>query len=160
MSTVRKVVNILDPDYNLVTLHPGDEIPEWALERITNPAVIALEPPRVEPDPDEGQDNGSTEGEGGEQIEAVAPAGYAALTKDALVALLNERTLDAKGNKPVLVARLEEADKAAAGEVDEPVDVWTLDEAELRQLAEARNVDVTGANSTAELATALQLAEQ
>lgn len=164
MPVVSKVVNLLDADHNVVTLYPGDEVPDWALERVTNPEVLAVEPPRVDPDPAESQDDSVADAAGasgdGGQADPVEPAGYGALTKDALVALLKERNLDTKGNKPELAARLDDADKAAENEISEPVDVWSLDETELRKLAAERNVDVAGAESTAELATALVQATQ
>ncbi|MBU3995585.1 MAG: hypothetical protein KKF42_07400 [Actinobacteria bacterium] len=151
MPVVKKVVNLLDPDYNLVTLHPGDEVPEWALERVTNASVLAAEPPRVE------------EISTGEQPATVE---LSELKKAELVALCETRGLPTSGNKEDLIARLEatpavqEQGSGDAPVSDEPVDIWALDENELRALAGERGIDVSTATSAVELATVIEQAGQ
>lgn len=141
MSVVSTVVNLLDDNFQLVTLKPGDEIPAWAADRFTNPEVIATEPPRVAE-------------ERGEETED-APTGYSALKKAELEALCEARGLDKVGNKPDLISRLEAADAAPV-----EIDLWSMDEGELRALAAERGVDVGEASTTAELAAALEQAEE
>lgn len=144
MPVVSQVVNLFDDNYKLHTLLPGDEIPEWAADKITNPAVIATEPPKVESVVvDEPEDAGD--------LEAVD---YSKLKKPELEKLCEERGLDKAGNRPDLIARLQEADTAA-----EVVDVWAMTENELRALAAERGVDVGEASTAAELAAVLEASE-
>lgn len=151
MPVVKKVVNLLDPDYNLVTLHPGDEVPEWALERVTNESVLAAAAPRVE-------DNSTWD-------PALATE-LSALKKAELVALCEARGFNASGTKDDLIARLEAPaveQEVVAGDThatDEPVDIWALDESELRTLAAERGIDVSAATSAVELATVIEQAGQ
>lgn len=146
MPVVSQVVNLFDDNYKLHTLMPGDEIPEWALEKITNPEVLATEPPRVEPSDE------TPEKEVGQ--EEVPQIDYSTLKKPELEALCDERGLDKTGNKPDLIARLVEHDAKPV-----EVDLWSMNEAELRALAAERGVDVGEANTTAELAAVLSPSE-
>lgn len=143
MAKVRVACNLLDPQFKLVTLLPGDEIPAWALGRITNSAVIddgftvAEEPVAVvAPEPD---------------VPAVAEPDYSRMRKAELQALLEERGLDASGTVDQLRKRLAAADTEELVQ-DEEVDLWELSEAELRALADARGIDVGDASTTGELA--------
>lgn len=140
MAVVSKTVNLIDDSFRLVTLHPGDEIPDWAEGIITNPAVLATVPPIVvsDPEPEEKVD-------------------YAALSKVELIKLCNDRGIDSSGNKPDMQARLLAADEASAAEAEQ-VDVWSLSEEELLQIAAERNIDIGEATTTAELAAALEQA--
>lgn len=142
MAVVSQVVNLFDPSYQLVTLYPGDEIPEWAIDKVTNPLVIATAPPRVEPEEDEGDEDDPVVVE------------YSKLKKAELEALCAERELDAAGTKADLIERLIAADAAAT-----VVDVWAMSEGELRALAAERGVDVGEASTAAELAAVLEASE-
>lgn len=142
MAVVSQVVNLFDPSYQLVTLYPGDEIPEWAIDKVTNPLVIATAPPRVEPEGDEGDEGDPVVVE------------YSKLKKAELEALCAERELDAAGTKADLIERLIAADVAAT-----VVDVWAMSEGELRALAAERGVDVGEASTAAELAAVLEASE-
>lgn len=145
MAVVSQVVNLFDPSYQLVTLYPGDEIPEWAIDKVTNPLVIATAPPRVEPEEDEG--------DAGDEDDPVVVE-YSKLKKAELEALCAERELDAAGTKADLIERLIAADAAEA-----VVDVWAMSEGELRALAAERGVDVGEASTAAELAAVLEASE-
>lgn len=145
MAVVSQVVNLLDHSYNLVTLYPGDEVPEWALDKVANPEVLATEPPRVEPEEDEG--------DAGDEDDPVV-VDYSKLKKAELEALCAERELDAAGTKADLIERLIAADAAAT-----VVDVWAMSEGELRALAAERGVDVGEASTAAELAAVLEASE-
>ncbi|UOR02066.1 SAP domain-containing protein [Leucobacter allii] len=149
MAVVSQVVNLLDDKFQLVTLMPGDEVPEWATSRITNPAVLATVPPIV---PDEPQS----------VTEVVAHPdakdAYAGLNKAELVALAKDRDLDTSGNKPDIIARLKEADKAADDDAD--VDVFSLSVDELKALAERHGIDIGEATTDVEIATIIQQAKE
>ncbi|WP_053352708.1 SAP domain-containing protein [Leucobacter musarum] len=152
---VCQTINLLDDQFRLVTLSPGDEVPEWAVARVTNPDVIAGDDDFVE------------------AVAAVAEAattasepvppvldtgdGYDALNKKDLQELLSKRELPTAGNKPELIERLREADKAAAAE--EEVDLWSLSVDELKAYAEKHEIDVEGANTSEELAAVIQSAQ-
>lgn len=151
MTQVCKTVNLIDPNFKVVTLHPGDTIPEWAVSKITNLAVIAtdtaatvqIEQPIVPP-------------AGTDTVVEVEPIDYDKLDKKSLVALCTERGLAIDGNKPDLIARLQEADKAPAAE--EEVDLFALDETELKALAAERNIDLGSASTAVEMATVIEQA--
>ena len=69
------------------------------------------------------------------------------------MALCVERELDASGNKPDLVARLQEADKAT-----DDVDVFAMNIDELKALAEKRGIDIGNASTDVEIATIIEQA--
>lgn len=161
---VCQTINLLDENFNVLTLRPGDTVPEWAESRITNPAVIA---------PDETENTGSESGTpvdpngsgGSGEPDPVKPevVDYKKLDKEALGNLLAERELDtSKANKPVLIERLIAADKAAEDAVteneDEDIDVWTMSVEELKAHAEKHNIDVGDAETTNELAAIIEQA--
>lgn len=138
MPTVNSVVNILDENMNLVTLMPGDEVPEWALSKFkTDHLFVSGESTVVE---DAAGDDSPT------------GTDLSKLKRAELVELCKARGLDTSGNKADLIARLE------GPEVDEPVDVWGLDEDELRALANELGIDVSAASSQVELATVIEQA--
>ena len=147
---VCQTVNLLDENYNVVTLSPGDTVPEWAESRITNPDVIAT---------DEVEAKESTNPEADTNAPAGDPevADYTKLDKKSLEALLAERGLDTKGNKPDLIERLITAD-TAADDVEE-VDVWVMTVAELKAHAAARGIDTGAAETTTELAAIIEQAD-
>lgn len=154
MPKVRATVNLMDANFKCVTLHAGDEIPEWALDRITNPSLVddsVAETVEVAAQPIVPVDASSA------RVEVKAGL-YDALKKDELIALANERGIDATGNKPDIIARLEAADAAATSEGDGDVDVWSLDVAELQKLAADRGIDLGDASTTAEMATIIDAA--
>lgn len=157
MSKVSTTVNLLDDQFRLVTLHPGDTIPDWAAARFTNTDVIATDDDRgaEKPNVPQAPQTPQTPTE-----PAPVVAKYSKMKNAALVALLNERGLDATGKKDDMVARLEEADKAAESTEDDDVDLWSLNVDELKAFAEKHNIDVGDAASSEELATVISLAQQ
>lgn len=148
MPKVCTTVNLFDENRRVVTLHAGDEIPDWAVARITNPSVIAAEGTDTAPEP-------ATV----DTVEAVEvePVDYSTFSKDALVAACAERGLDAKGNKPDLIARLTEADATDEGE---EVDLFALTVDELKKIAAERGIDLGEASSDVEIATVIQQHEE
>lgn len=152
MTQVCKTINLIDPNFKVVTLYPGDTIPEWAIGKVTNPAVLAKgSAPAVIPQPIVPPANTEV------QVE-VEPIDYDKLDKKGLIALCSERELATDGNKPDLIARLQEADKAPAGE--EELDLFALDEDELKALAAERGVDLGGAATAVEMATVIEQAAE
>lgn len=93
-------VHVTKDDGSVVILEPGQELPAWASELVTNPAAFADEA-TVDP----GSESGNSE------------EGYAGQSVDELKTLLKDRELPVSGKKPELVARLEQddAEKAASG---------------------------------------------
>lgn len=151
---VCQTVNLLDDKFRLVTLLPGDVVPDWARERITNPEAIA---------PDD--DSGAAVAEAVSaattpEPETVTPAteqedSYSELDKKGLQELLEERGLPTSGNKPELVERLREAD-AASDDEHEEVDLWSLNVEELKAYAAERGIDVGEASTSDELAAVIE----
>ena len=141
---VRKTVNLLNPLMKLVTLRPGDTVPDWAVSKITNPAL--LEGDHV-PVPEDAPSVSKPAPVPGKKVD------YAKLNKGPLQELCRERGLDDSGTRPELAARLH------ADDLDEiEADVWAMDESELRELAERQGIDVGEARTTAELAAAIEQA--
>lgn len=152
---VCETINLLDDQFRLITLLPGDEVPDWAIGRVTNPSVIAA-------------DDDFTEAVSAavEAAPAPAPAGppmvdegnqYDALNKKDLQELLTNRELPTAGNKPELIERLREADKAAAA--DDEVDLWSMSIEELKAFAEQHEINVADASTSEELAAVIQSAQ-
>lgn len=77
----------------LVRLAPGDSVPEWADELVTNPKLL------------EGEDEV-------EETESEAPGGdgYDDMNKEELQSVLEDRDLPVSGNKDELIERLREDD--------------------------------------------------
>lgn len=148
MPKVEQTINLLDDSFQLVTLQHGDEIPDWAIPRITNPAAICscgdvvapIIPETVEPPV------------------LVDVVDYSTLNRKELDALCTERGLDITGNKPDLIERLEESDAAADASEDDEVDVWSLDLAELTKLAQERGIDIGDATGSEEIAALIMQA--
>lgn len=132
---VSRTINLRDADLRLVTLHPGDTVPEWAEKLIANPKVILNESMADEVEP--------------EAPEVPEVAGYSKAQKADLVAMLAERGLPTEGKVAELRARLEADD--VAQENPEEIDLWSMTEKELRALATERGLDTEGATTTAEL---------
>lgn len=153
MTQVCKTINLIDPNFKVVTLHPGDTIPDWALDKVTNPAVIARDtaPAVTVTQP-------IVPATGTETHVEVEAIDYDKLSKKDLIALCTERELATSGNIPDLIERLKEADKAPAAE--EEVDLFALDEDELKALAAERNVDLGGAITAVEMATVIDQASE
>jgi hypothetical protein len=84
-------------------LHPGDEVPQWAEELVTNPRVFE-DPSDTAVDFD---DPSLFSGEAGEDS-----PNYFGMKVDELKALLEERGLASGGNKTELIQRLEDHDAA------------------------------------------------
>lgn len=153
MTQVCKTINLIDTNFKVVTLYPGDTIPEWALGKVTNPAVIA---PDTAPAVTIKQPIVPAAGtETHVEVEAID---YGKLDKKALIDLCTERELPTDGNKSDLIQRLKDADKAPATE--EELDLFALDEDELKALAAERNVDLGGATTAVEMATVLEQAAE
>jgi len=139
---VRKTVNIMNPLFQRVTLRPGDEIPEWAVGMITNPKLI-------EPETTVSVESVTVESSGDD----TRPVDYAGMRKGELQELCRARGLDDQGKVDELRARLHADDLK-----DIDADVWSMDVAELRELAAAKGIDVGEASTTAELAAAIEQA--
>lgn len=92
-------VHVTKKNGEVVVLEPGQKVPAFAKDQVTNPAAFA-----------DAEADEQTEESGGD------PQGYAALDLDALQAALKERELPQDGTEAELVARLEadDAEKAAA----------------------------------------------
>lgn len=94
-------VHVENKKGEVVVLSPGQELPAWAKDLVTNPAAFR-------------------DAETVESSEATSTTesadGYAALSGDALKAELKKRELPQSGRKAELIARLEkdDAEKAAA----------------------------------------------
>lgn len=166
MPKVCTTVNLLDAERKLVTLRAGDEVPEWALKRVTNPKVLAksdVHEPADSDAPAPGASAPTTPVTPEEVRTPEAPQAqktdYAQLRKPELQKLAKDRGLSADGKVAELVARLEEADSTPAAPVGD-VDVWSLDESELRTLAQERGVDIGEASTQVELATLLEQAKE
>jgi hypothetical protein len=95
-------------------LAPGQELPAWAKEQVTNPAAFRGDAVESESEP-----TGATE----------SATGYAALAVKDLKAELKKRELPQTGKQAELIARLEkdDADKAAAPSTTEALSGETGD---------------------------------
>lgn len=97
--TVKRSVHVSNPETgDEAWLHPGDTVPDWAKDMITNPSVFE--------DDDETELNADN-----------FPMGnvdYDTLTIAQLDELLAERGLDGGGSKKDKAARLKEADAAVS----------------------------------------------
>ncbi len=151
---VCRTINLRDDNFNVITLHPGDTVPEWAESKVTNEKVILVEDPTTEPAVDH----------------AAVPAqvlDYADMKRPELRKLAASRGVDSNGRNDEIRAALmaQDAENAAADSGDEPEDgegdgddLWSMNEAELRQLAADRGVDHEGASTSAELVALLSQA--
>ncbi|MEV8338535.1 SAP domain-containing protein [Leucobacter sp. NPDC077196] len=156
---VCQTVNLLDDQFQLVTLLPGDDVPTWAQKRVTNPAVVA----------DASAENPSNAAPASAPVEPVAAPGtpeavtedkYSKLKNPELAAMLKERGLDATGNKAAMTERLKEADKAAEQPPAEDVDIWSMNVDELKAFAAENSIDVGEAATSEELAAVIELARK
>lgn len=143
MAKVCTTVNLLNPDFQLVTLVSGDEIPEWATELIKNPAVL-------------GSVTASDETEPLEQPTvpaAVKVEDYKAGTKAELTKVAAERglTVEGLGVKDIR-ALLVDDDAAKADAAAGSNDVFDLEREQLEELADKRNVEYDENTSDDELA--------
>lgn len=144
---VRETVNLLDDNFNVITLSPGDTVPVWAEKHITNPDAIWTGP---EAEETEVSGVGDSDGSGAD-ADTVHP--YSELKKPELQELLKSRGLPTSGNVDELRDRLVEADATAAA--GDAVDLWSMDEAELKSYAAEKGIDVGEAANTAELAAVI-----
>ncbi|MGK0740431.1 SAP domain-containing protein [Leucobacter sp. Z1108] len=123
---VRATVNLFDPEMNVITLVAGDEIPEWAIDKITNPDILDREPPAAAPQ----------HLEEAPEVDYLEP--YAKTSAKDARAMLTERGLPAEGKVAELRQRLAEHDRETAetepgdGTVQ---DLWTLTVEQLREIA-------------------------
>lgn len=151
---VCKTINILDDSFVRHTLHPGDSIPEWAQERITNPKVILSEDGPVTAS---AEDVPVTEqsSEDGEAVED-----YKKVNKPELIALLNERGLSSDGKVGELRARLIEDDAVKAAVTDDIVDLFELSREQLEGIAAEKGVEFGAETSDEELAALIESVEE
>ncbi|GIT80185.1 hypothetical protein LLS1_18540 [Leifsonia sp. LS1] len=101
-------VHVKDKKGDVVVLSPGQELPGWAKEQVTNPNAF--------------RDDDAVEPESTPTSTEQQPTGYAALETAALKAELKKRELPQTGKKAELIERLEKHDaelKAAAGDSSE-----------------------------------------
>ena len=141
---VCRTINIQDDNSNVVTLLPGDTVPEWAVSKITNPKVILVEDEApslvesaVEPEPEVGVD-------------------YSKVSKPELIALLEARGLPSDGKVAELRDRLAQADASE----DTGVDLFDLPREQLEQIAVQRGVAFGPDTSDDELATLIENTEE
>lgn len=159
MPKIRTHKNLLDSSFNLVSLRPGDEIPEWALPLIGDHLIEHESDVTVDVTVD---DTDSIDDTNDPVVPPVEAVDYGNLKVKELRAILEERGLDTDGNKDVLVERLQEADATPetvteGDDVTEgDVDLWSLNETELNAYAAERGIDVSAATSTAELVAILE----
>ena len=140
---VRKTVHLRNSLDKLVTLHPGDEIPAWAKDLVTNTEITGEKAVEVEPVKDSADEP---------EPESVD---YSKLKKGELQELCLARGLSGDGKVDELKARLAADDLA-----DVDADVWAMSEDELREFAAAKGIDVGEASSSVELATVIEQAIQ
>lgn len=139
---VSRTINLRTPDLKLVTLHPGDTVPDWAEELITNPNVILVETDAEAEAPREEA----------EQAPVEEPAqDYSKVPKADLVAMLEQRGLPVDGKVGELRARLTEADSTVKHSED--VDPFELPREQLEALANQRGIEFEADLSNEELAT-------
>ncbi|MFD5599926.1 SAP domain-containing protein [Leucobacter sp. NPDC058333] len=155
---VCQTINLLDEQFRLVTLFPGDEVPEWAVARITNPAVIASDEDFAAAVAEAAKEAGTpTPPVPPVVVKAPSADTYDELSKKDLQELLTSRELSTAGNKPELIERLRESDKAAAA--GEEADLWSMSVEELKAFAEKQGIDVADASTSEELAAVIQSAQ-
>lgn len=100
---LRSYVHVANKNGEAVVLSPGQELPGWAKEQVTNPKAFS--------------DGETVEQRSGQTTTEQEPSGYATLDNPALKAELKKRELPQSGNKAELIERLEKHDaeqKAAA----------------------------------------------
>lgn len=163
---VKKHINLIDSEFRLVTLRPGDEVPAWAV--ITNPDVLDDAPVKAAEEVIEEIAEEDIEDAVAEEVteEAVAEAvadeaentvdsntvDYSVMKNDELRALLEERGLDVEGKKADLVARLIESDNTE-------IDVWAMNSEELHKFAKENQIDISGATNDVEVAALIEQAK-
>lgn len=93
-------VHITKEDGSVVVLEPGQAVPDWAAEIVTNPKAFADQ---------------TVETESEDESEEEESGGYADLDVEGLKSALKDRELPVSGTKPELIARLEQDDAEKEG---------------------------------------------
>lgn len=154
MPVVTKYVSIRQPKGLVASFAPGEELPEWAIPLITNPAVLA-----ESPDSDDADDGSQPDKTNGAQEPPAAPE----LSRPEIVAKAKALGIKAKGKSEELLAAIA-AKEAEQNPPAEPTKSESTDDGEtsrpdLEAKATALGIDFTAETSDAELELAITSAD-